>query len=176
MATHSSILAWKIPWTEEPHRLHSMVSQRVGHDWVWHSNRSLFLNPRQVISFHEHHSPNLLTGDNNPAILIKLFRGVGKSAQAKLTAYRKLIRGMTNILKCENSLSRIVNLFIFICPSSFMKCLSTPPSHLLPNFKIVFIKATGLALHQQTQLHKINFLFSSNSAWFLFETLFSQEG
>ena len=32
MATHSSILAWKIPWTEEPGRLQSMGSQRVGHD------------------------------------------------------------------------------------------------------------------------------------------------
>ena len=34
MATHSSTLAWKIPWTEEPGRLQSMMSQRVGHDWV----------------------------------------------------------------------------------------------------------------------------------------------
>ena len=32
MATHSSILAWKIPWMEEPNRLQSMGSQRVGHD------------------------------------------------------------------------------------------------------------------------------------------------
>ena len=32
MATHSSILAWKIPWMEETSRLQSMVSQRVGHD------------------------------------------------------------------------------------------------------------------------------------------------
>ena len=32
MATHSSILAWKIPWAEEPGRLQSMGSQRVGHD------------------------------------------------------------------------------------------------------------------------------------------------
>ena len=32
MATHSSILAWKITWTEEPGRLQSMGSQRVGHD------------------------------------------------------------------------------------------------------------------------------------------------
>ena len=31
MATHSSILAWRIPWTEEPGRLQSMRSQRVGH-------------------------------------------------------------------------------------------------------------------------------------------------
>ena len=32
MATHSSILAWKIPWMEEPGRLQSMESLRVGHD------------------------------------------------------------------------------------------------------------------------------------------------
>ena len=32
MATHSSILAWEIPWTEEPGGLQSMESQRVGHD------------------------------------------------------------------------------------------------------------------------------------------------
>ena len=31
-ATHSSILAWKMPWMEEPGRLQSMGSQRVGHD------------------------------------------------------------------------------------------------------------------------------------------------
>ena len=34
MATHSSILAWKIPWTEEPCRLSSMGLQRVGHNWA----------------------------------------------------------------------------------------------------------------------------------------------
>ena len=33
MATHSSILAWRIPWTEEPGRLQSMGSLRVRHDW-----------------------------------------------------------------------------------------------------------------------------------------------
>ena len=33
MTTHSSILAWKIPWTEEPGRLQSMGSQRVGHSF-----------------------------------------------------------------------------------------------------------------------------------------------
>ena len=32
MATHSSILAWEIPWTEEPGGLQSMGLQRVGHD------------------------------------------------------------------------------------------------------------------------------------------------
>ena len=32
ITTHSSILAWRIPWTEDPGGLHSMGSQRVGHD------------------------------------------------------------------------------------------------------------------------------------------------
>ena len=34
MATHSSTFAWKIPWTEEPGRLQSVGSQRVGHNLV----------------------------------------------------------------------------------------------------------------------------------------------
>ena len=33
MATHSSIVAWRIPWTEEPGGLQSMVLQRAGHGW-----------------------------------------------------------------------------------------------------------------------------------------------
>ena len=40
MAPHSSTLAWKIPWTEEPGRLQSMGLLRVGHDWA--TSRSLF--------------------------------------------------------------------------------------------------------------------------------------
>ena len=34
MATHSSILAWKITWTEEPGGLQSMESQKIGHNWA----------------------------------------------------------------------------------------------------------------------------------------------
>ena len=40
MAPHSSTLAWKIPWTEEPGRLQSMGSRRVGYDWA--TSLSLF--------------------------------------------------------------------------------------------------------------------------------------
>ena len=43
MAPHSSILAWKLPWTEEPGRLQSIGSWRVGHDWV--TSLSLFHFP-----------------------------------------------------------------------------------------------------------------------------------
>ena len=46
MEIHSSTLAWKIPWTEEPDRLQSMGLQRVRHDWVkklWHYLKILYM-------------------------------------------------------------------------------------------------------------------------------------
>ena len=49
MATHSSILAWRIPWTEELGRLQSMGSQRVRHDWATETHTW----ERQIIAFIE---------------------------------------------------------------------------------------------------------------------------
>ena len=43
MATHSSILAWKMPWTEESGRLQSVGLQRVGHNWVINTLSTLHL-------------------------------------------------------------------------------------------------------------------------------------
>ena len=47
MAPHSSTLAWKIPWTEEPGRLQSMGSLRVGHDWATSLSRFTFMHWRR---------------------------------------------------------------------------------------------------------------------------------
>ena len=41
MTIHSNILAWRIPWTEEPRMLQSMGSQRVGHDWATNTSTSI---------------------------------------------------------------------------------------------------------------------------------------
>ena len=41
-ATHSSILAWRVPWTEEPGGLQSMGWQRVGHDWSGRAHRTFY--------------------------------------------------------------------------------------------------------------------------------------
>ena len=56
MATHSSILAWKIQWTEKPGGLNSMGSQRVGHDWAtslshrWHyPNGRKWRGPKETL-------------------------------------------------------------------------------------------------------------------------------
>ena len=45
MATHSSILAWRIPWMEEPGRLQSMGLQRVGHDWATSLSLYMLVKP-----------------------------------------------------------------------------------------------------------------------------------
>ena len=47
MATHSSVLAWRIPGTEEPGRLQSMGSLRVGHDWATSLSLFLFMHWRR---------------------------------------------------------------------------------------------------------------------------------
>ena len=58
MATHSSILTGKIPWTEEPGRLQSTGSQRVRHHWVKKQKQfSLWLFLPSITSHHQQHSP-----------------------------------------------------------------------------------------------------------------------
>ena len=47
MAPHSSTLAWKIPWAEEPGRLQPMGSQRVGHDWAAWLSLFTFMHGRR---------------------------------------------------------------------------------------------------------------------------------
>ena len=47
MAPHSSTLAWKLPWMEEPDRLQSMGSLRVGHDWATSLSLFTFLHWRR---------------------------------------------------------------------------------------------------------------------------------
>ena len=72
MATHSSILAWRIPWAEEPDGLQFMGSQRVGHDWATNTftlilkkrnNFNITLSPSLDIQhFHISHKIRTCTG------------------------------------------------------------------------------------------------------------------
>ena len=50
MATHSNILTWEIPWTEEPGVLQFMGSQRVRHDWPAEHTRTPAFPPTSLIS------------------------------------------------------------------------------------------------------------------------------
>ena len=53
MAIHSSTVAWKIPWTEEPDRLQSMGSRRVGHDWVTSLSLSASKHKKELVGTEE---------------------------------------------------------------------------------------------------------------------------
>ena len=53
MATHSSILVWKIPWTEEPGKLQSMGLQRVRHDCVTKYIHTLIHTHTQILTHTE---------------------------------------------------------------------------------------------------------------------------
>ena len=70
MAPHSSTLAWKIPWTEEPGRLQSMGLQRVGHDWATSLSLFTFMHwrrkwqPTPVFLPGESHGQRSLVGCN----------------------------------------------------------------------------------------------------------------
>ena len=52
MAPHSSILAWRIPWMEEPGRLQLMGSPRVGHDWATSLSLFTFMHWRRKMATH----------------------------------------------------------------------------------------------------------------------------
>ena len=69
MATHSSILPWKTPWTEEPSRLQSIGSQRVRHDLT--TEQSLSLPPGLVVK-------NLPTISGDVGWIPKLVRSPGE--------------------------------------------------------------------------------------------------
>ena len=62
MATHSSTLAWKIPWTEEPGKLQSMVPLRVGHNWVTSLSLFTFMHWRRKWQL----TPVFLPGTGEP--------------------------------------------------------------------------------------------------------------
>ena len=60
MATHSSIFAWRILWTEEPGRLQSMGLQRIRQDWATHTHiHSLGEDSPYEVNYHIHHLTNL---------------------------------------------------------------------------------------------------------------------
>ena len=76
MATHSSILAWKIPWTEEPGELQSMGLQRVGHDSTTDNFHLILMPIRHFINnrqYRQMHLEQLLRLQVNLKIYISIF-------------------------------------------------------------------------------------------------------
>ena len=75
MATHSSILAWRIPQTDEPGRLQSMGVQRVGHDWS------------DLAHTQDTHTPKSYIIVNEPYFHKKLSKILKSSSQEKIMSF-----------------------------------------------------------------------------------------
>ena len=97
MATHSSILAWKISWTEEPGGLQSMGSQRVRHDWVINTNYASIKTYKTFWNSHQKKKKNglVIIGEWNtkvgsqeiPGVTGKFGLGVQNEAGQRLTEF-----------------------------------------------------------------------------------------
>ena len=85
MATHSSTLAWKIPWKEEPGRLQSMESQRVGHDWATSLSLFTFMHWRRKWQ----PTPEFLSGESQGRWSL-----VGRTHLKRLSSSSMLILGL----------------------------------------------------------------------------------
>ena len=83
---HSSTLAWKIPWTEEPGRLQSMGSQRVGHDWATSLSLFTFLHWRRKW----HPTPVFLPGESQGRGSLVGCRLWGCVSQTRLSDFTSL--------------------------------------------------------------------------------------
>ena len=102
MATHSSTLAWKIPWREEPSRLQSMGSQRVRHDWVTSLH---FIVDLQCVSFW---------------YIAKWFSYIYIYIYIYIILFNFKLLQNTEYIPCVMQLDLLVYLFLHICMSMYL--------------------------------------------------------
>ena len=98
MANHSSILAWEIPWTEEPEGLQFMGLQRVRHDWV--TNTHTHRQDQTLLGLEGHSQGFLLRCHNSSMLFLMLFFGFCPTQNSQVT------RGswtMSRCIKCKNT-------------------------------------------------------------------------
>ena len=110
MAAHSSILAWRIPWTEEPGGLQSIVSHRVGHDWSdlapRHSNytRKIFLMCKPAHAAFSFPSPSFYCLISRQSLCLLLCLSSQSSRWPPILQNSRNIQKMLNLHWLEQSL------------------------------------------------------------------------
>ena len=107
MATHSSTLAWKIPWTEDPGRLQSVRSLRVRHDWATSLSLFTFMHWRRK-------------WQPTQAFLPRESQGRGSLVGCRLWGLTEL--DTTEVIWQHQQQLRSVFVSIFCCLSAFSKC------------------------------------------------------
>ena len=116
MATHSSTLAWKIPWTEGPGRLQSMGSLGVGHNWATSLSLFTFMHWRRKWQ----PTPVFLPGESQErAAWWAAVYGVAQSwirlKRLSSSSSRKNTM-LVNILMCVHMLSHFSCVWLFVTP------------------------------------------------------------
>ena len=101
MATHSSTLAWKIPWAEEPGRQQSMGSRRVGNDWATSLSLFTFMQWRQKWQ----HTPVFLPWES---------QGFGSLVGCRLWGSHRVRHDWCNLAAAAALYKRIFKVYIYI--------------------------------------------------------------
>ena len=119
MAPHSNTLAWKIPWMEEPGRLQSMGSLRVGHDWATSLSLFTFMHWRRKWQ----PTPVFLPGESQGRQSLVGCRLWGRTSRARL-------KRLSSSSSCSS-----LQLACILPPRVLGKCLhSLPPPPSPPRF------------------------------------------
>ena len=119
MAPHSSTLAWKIPWTEEPGRLRSMGSLRVGHDWVTSLSLFTFMHWRRKWQ----PTPVFLPGESHGRACWAAVYGVAPSRTRlkwlSSSSSSSILSGIVCRLTLKFMQDDVLNFQVFLCSTYF---------------------------------------------------------
>ena len=126
MATHSSTLAWKIPWTEKPGRLQSMGSQRVGHDWANSLHFTFWCSSWKIT----HHKARGQTCE----FLKSCESPKPKALERRLLKFKVRNTGLGRCFPCWSYSSPIICFWIYLFQSFFPLLLLFSPSQSICSF------------------------------------------
>ena len=117
MATHSNILAWRTPWTEEPGGLQSMGSQRVRHDWGTSTHTCIWWQKREVLG----------TAGEERERDTDIYYGILQVQNLVVKAGRLEVEWRAAVWAQRESVGRIPS--CSLCPSKAFNCVNDAHAH-----------------------------------------------
>ena len=163
MAPHSSTLCWKIPWTEEPGRLQSMGSLRVGHDWATSLSLFTFMHWRRKWQ------PRRIPGTREPGGLQSMgLHRVGHDWSDLAVAVAKTSRGTLFLMPPSDVYVRsFLYLYYTLIKLYYTKVLSHQASSLVPDW-IPLLQRPRIPVSFTAQQQPFTSITSHIHNWVLF--------